>query len=190
MVGLLTDTGRAFSQLTADRQFAHLGVFLLGVLGEVDAAVGLFVGAEGKQRERETASADDGGGAVPVGEEMDVAAKEEEMGVAVVRGEMGVAVVREEMGVAVARGGTIIEEEREEKVNVVKKKKKARGDEFDDIFGALEGKLLAKRLKREKARGDGVDDVFGVLAGTAPAKRAKKKRKVNGDEFDDIFGGL
>lgn len=181
MVGLLTDTGRAFSQLTADRQFAHLGVFLLGVLGEVDAAVGLFVGAEGKQRERETASADDGGAAVPVGEEMDVAAKEEEMGVAVVRGEMGV---------AVARGGTIIEEEREEKVNVVKKKKKARGDEFDDIFGALEGKLLAKRLKREKARGDGVDDVFGVLAGTAPAKRAKKKRKVNGDEFDDIFGGL
>lgn len=181
MVGLLTDTGRAFSQLTADRQFAHLGVFLFGVLGEVDAAVGLFMGAEGKQRERETASADDGGGAVPVGEEMDVAAKEEEM---------GVAVVREEMGVTVARGGTIIEEEREEKVNVVKKKKKARGDEFDDIFGALEGKLLAKRLKREKARGDGVDDVFGVLAGTAPAKRAKKKRKGNGDEFDDIFGGL
>lgn len=154
--GLLTDTSRAFSQLTADRQFAHLGVFLLGVLGEVDAAVGRFVAEdEGQQGGGEIASADDAVAAVPVGEEeIDVAVTGEEMGVAVVRGEMGTAVAR----------GNVVEEEREEKVTVVKKKKKARGDEFDDIFGALEGNPPAKRVKKKKkAKGDEFDDIFGGL---------------------------
>ncbi|KAK3296226.1 uncharacterized protein B0H64DRAFT_397691 [Chaetomium fimeti] len=48
-----------------------------------------------------------------------------------------------------------------------KKKKKTReddggGDEFDDIFGSLDGK----------------------------SKKPKKKKRKKGDEFDDIFGGL
>lgn len=153
-------------------------MFLLGVLGEVDAAVGGFVGEEEGQGPRwgdvKGGAGDDGGAAVSVGEEMDVAVAGEEMGVAVARGDVIVEEAREEkvkkrkargeMGVAVARGDVIFEEERQDKVTVARKKKKARGDEFDAIFGALENK--------------------------PPAKRAKKKRKVKGDEFDDIFGGL
>lgn len=160
--GLLTDTSRAFSQLTADRQFAHLGVFLLGVLGEVDDAVGRFVVEDEGQQ---------GGAGVSVGEEMDVVVTGEEMGVAVGRGEMGMAVAR----------GDVVEEERQDKVGVARKKKKASGDEFDE-------ETTVKRKK--KARGDEFDDIFGALEGNPPAKRVKKKKKAKGDEFDDIFGGL
>ena len=118
------------------------------MLGEVDAAVGGFAVDESIQRGEEEAA--DDRGAVRQG--VEEAGTDESMAV-------------EEMGVAVARGDVIVEEEREDKVAVVKqRKKKARGDEFDDIFGALESK--------------------------PPAKRAKKKKKAKGDEFDDIFGGL
>jgi hypothetical protein len=133
-------------------------VFLLGVLGEVDAAVGGYV-SEGQQQQQQQQGGED----ADKGDEPRQGVKEAATDDGGAREETGLA--GEEMGVAVARGHVIVEEEREGKVAVVEqKKKKARGDEFDDIFGALETK--------------------------PPAKRAKKKRKVKGDEFDDIFGGL
>ncbi|KAK4668806.1 uncharacterized protein QC764_0106030 [Podospora pseudoanserina] len=66
------------------------------------------------------------------------------------------------------------------------KKKKKPDDEFDDIFGGLSEETPPKKRKK-KAAGDEFDDIFGDLGEDKPEKKKKKKR---GDEFDDIFGGL
>ncbi len=73
------------------------------------------------------------------------------------------------------------------------------GDEFDDIFGALDSKKKKTQDGvslggRTVKAGDEFDDIFGSLdskkkKGKTTTTKPKKRRK-GGDEFDDIFGGL
>ncbi|KAL2141167.1 hypothetical protein VTI28DRAFT_2751 [Corynascus sepedonium] len=207
----------AFTQLAADRQFAHLGLMLLGVLAQVDQAVAPFAPtareAPGTPKQMEmdaSLSRRDRDGPVDVSQDQGSdTAMDIDVGVAVSREEVMASIERDQSpkisastpvprlpsssgptgsaGQAYTRSislpinppthqnslasqGLATRTEPASKrssVNPVpetkpKKKKTRKGDEFDDIFGELDGK----------------------------SKKPKKKKRKKGDEFDDIFGGL
>lgn len=148
----------AFTQLTADRQFAHLGLMLLGVLAQVDLAILPFAPGPGPEVRVEAV--------VP-------------------RAASPAAVPAHDTGVAVSRDAVFLAEpvsarpktktptddeiretiEQEPAPHVPKSKKKkaaAGGDELDDIFGALEP-AAKKPKKKKRKKGDEFDDIFGAL---------------------------
>ncbi|KAK0623215.1 hypothetical protein B0T14DRAFT_515596 [Immersiella caudata] len=146
----------SFTQLTADRQFAHLGLMLLGVLAQVEKAVSVYAPVEsGKGMEGEAMQIYKGV-SIP------------DVGIPISRDTMGLPVERSEYPLPARQPGDQPRETVEisspkdaDRPKTKKKKKASEGDEFDDIFGGLE----------------------------KTSKRPKKKRK-KGDEFDDIFNGL
>lgn len=184
-LGMLTDD-RAFTQLTANKQFAQLGLMLLGVLAQVDAAMAVF--AEGPVGERALEGEEVvGRGGAGRSDEVMV-----DVGVAVSREEAGIAVAREEAGVAVSRedvmGNPAARWVKEPTTMKVPRHLK---DETREIAG--EGRPAAKdqnkdRTKRKKAKVDEFDNIFASLEKSA--KRPKKKKKRKEDEFDKLFAGL
>ncbi|KAJ4292188.1 hypothetical protein N0V88_005817 [Collariella sp. IMI 366227] len=167
--GLVKAEGRAFTQLTADRQFAHLGLMLLGVLAQVDQALTPF--APSPSQQNLGSDGDDYDGAAQLKRKETSTTKKRR----VVGGDEFDDIF----------GGLSDDERGKSSKTKAKtksgggKKKKAAGDEFDDIFGAEAGEK-----KRKKRKESGEDNGGAVKAAI------KKKKKVGGDEFDDIFGGM
>ncbi|KAK0711585.1 hypothetical protein B0H67DRAFT_646944 [Lasiosphaeris hirsuta] len=155
----------AFTQLTADRQFAHLGLMLLGVLAQVDRAISPF--AAGPEE-----------------------AEEEEAGVVVPRtASPAAAVPAHDTGVAVSRDAVVFlasEPTLRPKTETPKPRPEDEGRETAEQEPAP-AIPRPKKKKKATAGGDEFDDIFGALE---PAARKSKKKRKKGDEFDDIFGAL
>lgn len=187
---MLTGAHRAFSQLTADNQFATLGVVLLGALAQVNAACAGLIG--------------DG---APPGQDTDASA----LGLAIsnstsVGGPSNpgdtkplVARVRSDRAPGDEGpgqgGGTVISRDevaRAEKLR--RKKQKLEGDSGS----RLESPSTSDPTKEDRKRGGGdiaskakAKEVKNALGkeDLKPVKK-KKKTKKGGDEFDDLFKGL
>ncbi|KAK3944298.1 hypothetical protein QBC46DRAFT_374933 [Diplogelasinospora grovesii] len=166
----------AFSQLTADRQFAHLGLMLLGVLAQVDTALSkepFAPGAraeeglpelldlhyhEGEQQQQQQTAA------------LSVAAEDES---ALGDDVLGVAVSREEVDMMTMMIDPTLPT-----------------DDSSQMVVATSGDRQPRKKKKqqrenneEQERENREEDVS-----IEPPKKKKKKKKA--DEFDDIFGSL
>ncbi|SPQ26053.1 78fcb27a-5d60-44fc-b333-5564f66bbda6 [Thermothielavioides terrestris] len=162
----------AFTQLTADRQFAHLGLMLLGILAQVDTAVAPFAPPPPKDTTTLVESDEpELGGKAPIFSAADDQGPDTDMGVAVSREETTAPLTGKnnkrprtepEEGRRLRAAGRGGGGERGEEGGG------GGGDEFDDIFAGLDD---------DKKRNP------------KPQKKKTKKRR-KGDEFDDIFSGL
>ena len=172
---------RAFTQLAADNQYAHLGLALLGVLAQVHAAVAPLVpalsgeGEEGGDGLLPSATT----GPVVAGPDRDVQGGAD-LGIAVSRSEVerqpSKAARRPEVKQGLEHRGpepseTLAEDEPlQERVTVPsskpeekpKKSKKSR-DEFDSLFDSLEANKPPKKKKKKQKKGDEFDDLFSSL---------------------------
>lgn len=184
-----------FGRLVGDRQFAQVGLGLVGVLGGVSMVLGGLVpdmdgemeGMEGVEGENE--GVEYGEGEVDIGD-------------VIQREDLGVKVQREEVLQSVEGYVDTVQKRKVvmrgvgEEGGVVKKKKKKRvavGDEFDDIFGSFENQKSAKKKAAEKrdTPSNEVNCPNNDSDNTSqPSKPASKKKKKPDYEFDDIFGGL
>lgn len=175
---------RAFTQVAADRQFAQLGLALIGVLAQVEAAMTPFVRA-GPDADSDSDSAGDelgvsgraraagaeGDGvsvAVPGGLGRSASLGGDDLGVAISRDELGDddAPARDEKSVP-PQGGS--PSRKDEKGDTVPRRAKAKA----------EGGLARKRKDAEPQRVD-----------SKVEKKVKKRKKKGGDEFDDLFSTL
>ncbi len=210
---------RAFTQLAADRQFAHLGLMLLGVLAQVDQAVAPFAtGLPDDMAVDEIVEASPAVVPAVADQDTDMEPPTSDMGVAVSRDEIMASIERDpttsstptqpqqphpsrstslptrhvrELATAEARGGVKTEP----------------GSKQPSLTPGLPP---AKPPKKKK-RGDEFDDIFGSLdtstkqtnpasskdpssADMANSEKPKKKKARTGpalgDEFDSIFGSL
>ncbi|KAK4193622.1 hypothetical protein QBC35DRAFT_536898 [Podospora australis] len=192
----------AFTQLAADRQFAHLGLMLLGVLAQVDQACVVFAPDPSPVADDDD---DDSGVALNDGGETGLqletvnrggrgAVTEEVVMSMEVDADMGVAISREvfmaeappqeppkktktDQSPSISKPRQPEEEEEDEKAEEEPKPKKkmpkvVKGDEFDDIFGSF-GDNSPQPTKRKTAE-----------------KKKTKPKVVKADEFDDIFGSF
>jgi ribonuclease MRP protein subunit RMP1 len=136
---LMTDVNRAFSNLTADNQFAPLGLMLLGCLARARMVVG---GLKGEDVEK----AEDGGG-----NEQDVLAEERQ-------DDVGEVVKRDEVVEQTYEG------EQEDGIKVRNsKKQKRKKDAPDKAQKEVGDSTPLKRLKKKRKKGDAFDDLFSSL---------------------------
>ncbi|KAB5558378.1 hypothetical protein GE09DRAFT_1221496 [Coniochaeta sp. 2T2.1] len=167
----------AFTQLAADNQYAHLGLGLVGVLAQVNAAVEMLVPPEETDGDAAVTAA----GKTVTGKGITDATDVPDMGVAISRGEIG------------QRGSSKQVETQRSKPAVEShyspKPGKTKGESVSSekqrsttTSGTV--KEAPKRLKNR----DEFDSLFDLLE-TKPAKK-KKKRKTDGDEFDNLFSSL
>jgi len=191
----LTDDNRAFTQLLADRQFAQLGLMLIGVLAQVEAAVAPFVrlaepdgddddnkvGPDGAQPVGAGIAAGRGGGGGPVAPQVGAAGEDNDLGVAISRDEVD---DDEEDGVEDVASGPRRSSPPPPKQAPVKEKRPEKGE--------------SKGKKRSRAEDAGPSRVGKPEKPTRPesskdekkVKKKKKKKKKGGDEFDDLFSSL
>lgn len=194
---LTSPNNRAFTQLLADRQFAQLGLMLIGVLAQVEASLAPFVRPaeplEGDNLDEKAgpdpaqaavarmAAGRAGGGPVAsqVGGRSSLdAAYEDDLGVAISRDELGDDDEGEDEDVASRRarrpsppaGQPPPKEKRREKGESKGKKRPRADDTGSSTIGKPE-----KPARPESSRDE---------------KKAKKKKKKGGDEFDDLFSSL
>ena len=166
---------RAFTQLAADNQYAHLGLALLGVLAQIDQAAGLLIPRESPppplQEEFEAPR-----------REMATGEAEHPLPRAVESADHGVAVSRANFGKDEDAGGTS------------KTKKKDKSSSIPTRQGAGPGESMGRRSakkastkskKSETNVGDEFDQLFGATS--KPPKKKKRKAK---DEFDHLFSSL
>ncbi|KAK4242430.1 ribonuclease MRP protein subunit rmp1 [Achaetomium macrosporum] len=209
----------AFTQLSADRQFAHLGLMLLGVLAQVDKAVAPLapeMAAEATEEERaallskaqasgrasETApdrGTTDADTATHMDMEMDV-----DMGVAVSREEIMASIEQDEQTAARAispqRENLAVQAQTERDATshqtsttagIKTDEAATKGTNNSSTSASAAGLAKPKKAKKERKReGDEFDDIFGSLDKSSSKKPPKKRKRKRGDEFDDIFGGL
>ncbi|KAG6364341.1 hypothetical protein INS49_005942 [Diaporthe citri] len=184
----------AFTQLLADRQFAQLGLMLIGVLAQVEASVAPFVRpAEppGGDDENDAAGQDPARAVVarmaarradgPVASQVGGSASsslgaghEDDLGVAISRDELGDDDEGEEEDVTSGRPrrpSPPPKEKRPEK-GESKGKKRPRADDTGSSRIAKPEKPARPELSRDEK------------------KAKKKKKKKGGDEFDDLFSSL
>lgn len=162
---------RAFTQLAADNQYAHLGLALLGVLAQVNAAITPILPPPLEGIDDTT-----------VGEtSQPPIAQKEEVGETVA-----------DMGVAVSRTAIVKKGSAPEKTRLVpmSPKRKVKHEEDDADEPAVLNSPEVKEKPRKKKRRDEFDDIFGSLETEETAKKKKKKKTKKRDEFDDIFGSL
>ncbi|KAB5570338.1 hypothetical protein GE09DRAFT_704328 [Coniochaeta sp. 2T2.1] len=168
----------AFTQLAADNQYAHLGLALVGVLAQVNAAIELLVPPEETDSDDAVPAA---GKTVPGNGTIDATDVTD----------MGVAISREEIGqrgssnpVETPRGKPAVES------HYCPKASKAKGGKvLSEKQGSTttSGEVKEAPKKSKKSRDE--FDSFDSLE-TKPAKKKKKKRKKDGDEFDNLFSSL
>lgn len=166
---------RAFTQLAADRQFAQLGLALIGVLAQVEAAIAPFVEAALEE------------GAV---------GEEEPMGVvhaAGIRGEdpPTSAILYpsldsgDDLGVVISRDQLVDDDDTSLK-----------GRDLPPPALSLRKQESSSESKAKTSKGEGAMSRENMAAepqrtGPQEGKRAKKKKKrKGGDEFDDLFSTL
>ncbi|KAK0646365.1 hypothetical protein B0T16DRAFT_413273 [Cercophora newfieldiana] len=147
-----------------------MGLMLLGVLAQVDAAVSVFAPplepAEAKGEEEE---------------EMQRKSGREVLEATAIR-DIGTAVSREtvmmaERGVPVARPENQADDSRHQRDRPL---------ETVELASPKDADRPKTKKKKAFATGDEFDDIFGSLEKTS--KRPKKRKR--GNEFDDIFSGL
>ncbi|KAL1877411.1 hypothetical protein Daus18300_002395 [Diaporthe australafricana] len=176
----------AFTQLVADRQFAQLGLMLIGVLAQVEAALGPFLKPAEPEGEPEGAAVPDPAqlsAGVATRPDASVAPRVGAMG-AQQEDDLGVAISRDELG----------------------------GDEDDEITsrarhpspppehpppkekrpekGEARGKKRSRADDPGSSRIDKPDKPARSESSRDEKKAKKKKKKKGGDEFDDLFSSL
>ncbi|KAK4166636.1 ribonuclease MRP protein subunit rmp1 [Cladorrhinum sp. PSN259] len=184
----------AFTQVTADRQFAQLGLLLLGVLAQIDKALESFSPMPPPDMVREDY--------IPVTPEVTseditkivVTEKPTDMDMSV-----GIAVSRDALTAKSVEQDDEHERSpplssKQEEIRVTKPSKKAKktgGDEFDDIFGSVLKPTTTKKKAKKKAPTDEFDAIFGG-GGDEPKRKKKKSVPLAREqgEFDDIFSTL
>ncbi|KAK4153730.1 ribonuclease MRP protein subunit rmp1 [Chaetomidium leptoderma] len=209
----------AFTQLSADRMFAHLGLMLLGVLAQVDKTVAPFAPpppsdappSSRAEPEPQAAAAAAATEFNPPGETA-VSAPDQDQAIMMMDTDMGVAVSREEILLSIERDPTPristttpvptpISAQTHPRsislpINPPSKKKPtaaatAKTEPPSKESSPAEPVIKVTTTKRKKIKtGDEFDDIFGSLDGKSSSKKPKKKKRKKGDEFDDIFGGL
>ena len=168
---------RAFTQLSADRQFAHLGLMLLGVLAQVDHAVAPFA----------PASATSGGGAEEQAPGADStapgeAAPDQDMEMSMAT-DMGVAVSREEIMASIERDST----------PALAQPSRQPTQPHPRSISLPTTNPPVRRIKNltDQTRGGVQTEPASKEPSLDPPKPKKKKpAQKAGDEFDDIFGGF
>ncbi|KAK4179623.1 hypothetical protein QBC36DRAFT_361681 [Triangularia setosa] len=216
--GVVVKGWEQFGRLVGDRQFAQVGLALVGCLGGVNKVVGGLLGEEEDEEEEEEREGVKGGGEEGEGMEVDFSGavvKREENGM-VVGVDMGVVVDREEV---VGGGGVMPTGRRDSDIKGARNKKLAKRVTAEVVLSD-EGEQLPKRKKKFITGADGFDDVFGPVENKKSFKKravkkmdvlsdevkssdndsgdeprpqkpaGSKKKKQGGDEFDDIFCGL
>lgn len=170
----------------ADRQFAQLGLMLIGVLAQVEAALGPFLKPAEPEGEPE-------GAVVPgpdqvaagIGARPDVSVTQRAGGMDAQQGDdMGVAISRDELGddeaddiASRARHSSPPPEhpppkEKRSEKGEARGKKRSRADDP----GSSRIDKPEKPVRPDSSRGE--------------KKTKKKKKKKRGDEFDDLFSSL
>lgn len=175
----------AFTQLAADKQFAQLGLVLIGVLAQVDAAIAPFV----VQDATETSDAAMTNSAEGTKTKPEIAPSAGKL-----------ATDDYDLGVAVPRNELDDDEDpqspAEQSISQLEKKSKK-----SKKTPLLEGSDRARKMsedgnrKRVKVRADlsnpGKDKNTDPMKANRVAKiEKKKKKKEGGDEFDDLFSSL
>ncbi|KAK4123901.1 hypothetical protein N657DRAFT_681014 [Parathielavia appendiculata] len=185
----------AFTQLSADRQFAHLGLMLLGVLAQVDKAVAPFAPAPPSQTGDETgeqASAASAASAEAVqpaaGQDNGVGADSDAI-MEVDTTDKGVAVCRDEIMASIERdtASTPIPPAASSTQQLVK------GDTHPRSLS-----LPINRPSRTQqplsqtpaARTEPTSKEASITSDVFPSKPKTKKTVRPKDEFDDIFGSM
>lgn len=165
----------AFTQVAADRQFAQLGLALIGVLAQVEAAIAPFFGT---------------GSDTDTFDEVDRPGVAHAVGA---RGDVSVASgslapppsLGDDLGVAISR------DELDDEVIASK-------DKTDSPLPRPSSRKEEKRgtvSKPEKSKSDGrlprkIQDTEPWRTVLKDGKKAKKKKRKGGDEFDDLFSSL
>ena len=166
----------AFTQVAADRQFAQLGLALIGVLAQVEAAIAPFVRAEPDTDP--AGGLDEAGTASYLGGAMgDAPLALKTLDVSPSGGDdMGVAISRDELG------GDDVPSREERSLPPLgsssSRKQEGSGTAKPERVRTEDG-ASRKRKKAESQRAELKDE-----------KKIKKKKKKGGDEFDDLFSTL
>ncbi|KAL2015604.1 hypothetical protein VTK56DRAFT_5183 [Thermocarpiscus australiensis] len=188
----------AFTQLSADRQFAHLGLMLLGVLAQVDAALAPFApspAADGEPPEDFPQQAGALGSSNPQEASRPSLLDQDRNTATDTDTDMGVAVSREDLLLM------SIEQAQEEEEDLTRSKPTRQQsiiaqtpDEMGtpDIPSNGPAETRAASQSQGPARSDGGSEEGRASQGQGKQaeKKKEKKKKAGGDEFDDIFGSL
>ena len=166
---------RAFTQLAADRQFAHLGLMLLGVLAQVDHAVAPF--APGLPDDMAVVEVDE---AAPV--VVAVASQDTEMEPAA--SDMGVAVSRDEIMASIEWDPTAPRMTSSTPAQPQQRPLPPRSTSLP----TRRVRELVTAQTRGGVKTEPASKQASLTPSLPPAKPPKKKKR--GDEFDDIFGSL
>ncbi|KAI0840623.1 hypothetical protein F5Y06DRAFT_263192 [Hypoxylon sp. FL0890] len=160
----------SFSQLTADNQFATLGVVLLGALAQVNAACVRLIGE-----------------AAPEVEEQSRLSSTSEHA-----SNMGATDYRDgPLGISGVQGGRVISRDEVARAEKLRRKdiqSKERGQSGKDESHDDDATSIEKQQKASSKGKAKMDDVPSEEIIRPPKK--KKKIKKGGDEFDDLFKGL
>ncbi|ROW12273.1 hypothetical protein VMCG_00514 [Cytospora schulzeri] len=166
----------AFTQVAADRQFAQLGLALIGVLAQVEAAITPFVEAE-----PDTATDD----------ELDPPRVAHTAGV---KGDVSVALgtldpppgLGDDLGVAISREELDDDDvPSKDETSLPPPGPSSRKGEKKGTLPKPEEKSKAEGGQSRKGKG-----TEPLRAGTKDGKKVKKKKRKGGDEFDDLFSSL
>ncbi|KAI0115087.1 hypothetical protein F4814DRAFT_418227 [Daldinia grandis] len=167
----------AFSQLTADNQFAALGVVLLGALAQVNAACAHLVGAAAE------ISHDDVGVSTadkPV-DGSDAAVPPQEPSVRGPKDPPSRPILAETSG---GHGGSVISRDEVARAEKLREKLRKKGVQVGS------SDMPPSHAQRGRDQGNG-SKVVKTKEGVEPTKTKKtKKPKKGGDEFDDLFKSL
>lgn len=169
------DTHRAFTQLTADKQFAQLGLVLIGVLAQVENAIAPFVQDVAEEASDAAASTK----SIEVVKTSEVALPDVAPSLVLDASDydLGVAISRDEFEKDEDLGPPI-----EQTNSQLTKRKKTSLQEDSEQAGEM-----SKERDRKKAKA-GADLTNSVPKDKSKVKKKKKKR--GGDEFDDLFSTL
>ncbi|KAI1483918.1 hypothetical protein F4774DRAFT_1782 [Daldinia eschscholtzii] len=184
----------AFSQLTADNQFATLGVVLLGVLAQVNATCVRLVGEATVAAVAETSS-EETGIATPreLASSTTTATRVNQPSTTPgLKGPSSRSIVSEMPG---ERGGSVVSRDEVARAEKLRKKNiQARSSDTANTLTVPKhnhgggGDDEAKTLKKQQTTTTSSKVKTKEKEGVKPAK--KKKTKKGGDEFDDLFKNL
>lgn len=166
---------RSFSQLAADNQFAQLGLVLLGVLAQVEAAIAPFLKAEPLPEPEPAPPA-----VLPSAAQTTRPLVKNDAGH--LPAPFGIASVDIDLGVAVSR-----DELDDDDVDAAPPDSRPMKKRKDP--GLNSGSGNSTTLKKRNADGD-VSPEPRIPSSKGVKKIKKKKKRKGGDEFDDLFSSL
>lgn len=174
---MLTGGCRAFTQLSADRQFAHLGLMLLGVLAQVDQAVAPFAPVSASSQDETAEQAPALGNTAAA--EQPAPDQDVEMSMAT---DVGVAVSREEIMASIEQDSTPTFTQ----LSTQPTRPHPRSTSLPTNPPARQIKNLT-----DQTRGGIHTEPASKEPSLDPTKPKKKKpARKRGDEFDAIFGAF